>query len=77
MTGLRSSRYGSVMDTRERRSSADLAEALTRLLPSIAPAGWISAYLFGSHAEGRARRESDVDIGVLLRYDLYPSARAF
>ena len=26
----------------------------------------VSAYLFGSHGAGRAHRESDVDIGVLL-----------
>lgn len=38
--------------------------------------GVVSAYLFGSHAEGRAHRESDVDVGVLLRYELYPTARA-
>lgn len=37
--------------------------------------GIASAYLFGSHAEGRAHRESDVDIGVLLRWDRHPTAR--
>jgi predicted nucleotidyltransferase len=26
----------------------------------------VAAYLFGSHASGRAHRESDVDVGVLL-----------
>ncbi len=26
----------------------------------------VAAYLFGSHAEGRARPESDIDIAVLL-----------
>jgi predicted nucleotidyltransferase len=31
-----------------------------------APAGLIAAYLFGSHAEGRAHRESDVDVAVAL-----------
>jgi predicted nucleotidyltransferase len=35
--------------------------------------GVASAYLFGSHAEGRAHRESDVDLGVLLHWDRYPS----
>ncbi len=34
--------------------------------------GIVSAYLFGSHAEGRAHRDSDVDIGVLLDAALYP-----
>jgi predicted nucleotidyltransferase len=33
----------------------------------------VSAYLFGSHAEKRAHRESDVDVGVLLPYHRYPT----
>lgn len=37
--------------------------------------GVASVYLFGSHAEGRAHRESDVDLGVLLRWDCYPTDR--
>lgn len=36
--------------------------------------GVASAYLFGSHAEGRAHRESDIDIGVLLQRDRYPTS---
>jgi len=35
--------------------------------------GVASAYLFGSHAEGRAHRESDVDVGVLLQWDRHPT----
>lgn len=35
----------------------------------------VCAYLFGSHAEGRAHRESDVDIGVLLDREKYPTVR--
>jgi predicted nucleotidyltransferase len=31
------------------------------------------AYLFGSHAEDRAHRESDIDIAVLLDWEQYPS----
>lgn len=31
-----------------------------------------SAYLFGSEAEGRAHRESDVDLGVLLPRNRFP-----
>lgn len=34
----------------------------------------ISAYLFGSLAQGRAHRDSDVDIGVLLDWKAYPDA---
>ena len=40
--------------------------------------GVISVYLFGSHAEGRAHRDSDVDVGVLLNWTSYPDrARRF
>jgi hypothetical protein len=46
-----------------------------RLLTEDAPAGLISAYLFGSHSEGRAHKESDVDVAVLLRHERYPTAR--
>jgi uncharacterized protein len=38
--------------------------------------GTISAYLFGSFAEGREHRESDVDVGVLLDRSAYPTERA-
>jgi predicted nucleotidyltransferase len=37
-------------------------------------AGTVSAYLFGSVAGGRAHRDSDVDVGVLLDRALFPSA---
>jgi len=37
--------------------------------------GVVSAYLFGSHAAGRAHRESDIDIGVLLDREIYASER--
>src|SRR5437867_279503 len=35
----------------------------------------VSAYLFGSHGEGRAHRESDVDVGVLLHRGSHPTRR--
>jgi predicted nucleotidyltransferase len=34
-----------------------------------------SVYLFGSHVAGRAHRESDVDLGVLLRWDRHAERR--
>lgn len=34
--------------------------------------GVVSARLFGSHSEGRAHRESDVDVAVLLDRGLHP-----
>jgi predicted nucleotidyltransferase len=36
------------------------------------PRGLISAYVFGSVAEGRAHHESDVDVGILLDRQIYP-----
>lgn len=33
----------------------------------------ISVYLFGSHGAGRAHRESDIDVGVLLDRERHPS----
>ena len=54
----------------------DVATRLTRLLGATRPAGIISAYLFGSHAENRAHRESDVDIGVLLDRAAHPTDQA-
>jgi predicted nucleotidyltransferase len=35
----------------------------------------VSAYLFGSHATGRAHRESDVDVGVVLDPGTHPTRR--
>ena len=34
--------------------------------------GLVSVYLFGSHASSRAHRESDVDLGILLDWTVYP-----
>jgi len=36
--------------------------------------GVVSAYLFGSEAQDRAHRESDVDVGVLLNRHFHPGA---
>lgn len=50
-----------------------MAEALEAALsekPRIAVA---SGYVFGSVAEGRAHRQSDVDVAVLLVRDAHPS----
>jgi predicted nucleotidyltransferase len=48
--------------------------ALKRYFEELPGLGIASAYLFGSHAEGRAHRESDVDIGVLLRWNRHPTS---
>jgi predicted nucleotidyltransferase len=54
----------------------DVAARLTRLLGETSPAGTISAYLFGSHAEHRAHRESDVDVAFFLDRAAHPGAEA-
>lgn len=45
----------------------DLAERLGKAFAD-APYAIVSAYLFGSHAEGRPHRESDVDLAILLPF---------
>ena len=52
------------------RMSADVAAILARALAEVPWSDVVSAHLFGSQARGRAHRESDVDVGVLLRWDL-------
>jgi uncharacterized protein len=51
------------------------AEALERVFRRAAPTGIVSVYLFGSQASGRAHRQSDVDLAVLLRWEHYPAQR--
>jgi predicted nucleotidyltransferase len=50
-------------------------DALKRYFEEQPDLGVASAYLFGSHAEGRAHRESDVDVGVLLLWNRHPTSR--
>jgi predicted nucleotidyltransferase len=47
--------------------------ALSKYFEGHPHLGVASAYLFGSHAEGRAHRESDVDVGVLLQRERHPT----
>ena len=49
-----------------------LVDALVASL--VGHEGVVSAYLFGSEAQGRAHRESDVDVAVLLSRNVYPRA---
>jgi predicted nucleotidyltransferase len=49
-------------------------DRLERWFEEARPEGVDSAYLFGSHAEERAHRESDVDVGVLLDWTRFPDA---
>lgn len=48
-------------------AASDVASALQRPLANgVLGEGVLACYLFGSRAEARAHRESDVDLGVLL-----------
>lgn len=57
------------------RPCPDMKAAVAAALRQVAAPGVVSVYLFGSHAEGRAHRESDVDVGVLLSWDLDRAVR--
>ncbi len=48
-----------------------VAHRISAYLDSSAPSGVVSVYLFGSHAESRAHRESDLDLGILLERDIF------
>jgi uncharacterized protein YutE (UPF0331/DUF86 family)/predicted nucleotidyltransferase len=56
----------------ETRPIAELTSSIARALDERAD-GIVSAYVFGSHAEGRAHSESDVDVGVLFDYAAHTS----
>jgi predicted nucleotidyltransferase len=59
----------------ERSSNDDtLIVALQRAFGNVS-SGIVSAYLHGSHARRRAHRESDVDVGVLLCRERFPTPR--
>jgi predicted nucleotidyltransferase len=55
---------------------ADLLEQLKEILGAEAPEGVMAAYVFGSIAEGRSHKESDIDLGVLLDRSLFLDAAA-
>lgn len=58
------------------RANTDISAALADFFGArYQRAGVGSAYLFGSHSSGRAHRESDVDVAVLLAWDRYPTRR--
>ncbi|CAN5754942.1 hypothetical protein BH24ACI5_BH24ACI5_22270 [soil metagenome] len=55
-------------------SGGESADRLVRYFTSSGLEGIAAVYLFGSHAEGRTHRQSDVDIGVLLDWTTYPTS---
>jgi predicted nucleotidyltransferase len=50
-------------------------ESALREASAASPGLVVSAYLFGSEAEGRGHAESDIDIGILLSREAAPHAR--
>jgi len=56
-------------------SAGDLDRRLVTALRGVEAEGVVSVYLFGSHAENRAHRESDVDLGILFDRRALPGAR--
>jgi predicted nucleotidyltransferase len=54
----------------------DLAARLAAHLDVAASPGVVSVYLFGSHAEGRAHRDSDLDVGVLFDRSVHATRKA-
>ena len=56
--------------------ASEVAGTLERLLRDEAVPGLVSAYLFGSYAEGLVHRESDVDLGVLFDQRAYATREA-
>jgi len=61
--------------TRTPSATAPSPREVQQALQSLDPSGIVSVYLFGSQAEGRQHRESDVDLGVLLHHRAHPSRR--
>jgi predicted nucleotidyltransferase len=58
--------------SRSMPSDSSVESALVQALAEPGAADVASAYLFGSVAEGRAHRESDIDLGVLLAWRAHP-----
>lgn len=53
-------------------NTPDLHAALADVLSGPAGKGVVAAYVYGSHAADRPHRESDLDLGVLLRPADFP-----
>lgn len=53
----------------------DLAAKIAAYFETTERPSVVSVYLFGSHAEDRAHRESDIDVGVLLDREVVPTRK--
>ncbi len=56
-------------------TATEIRRATGEVLSGPAGQGVIAAYLFGSRAADRAHRESDVDIGVVFDFAVFPTSR--
>lgn len=54
-------------------NAPDPHAALAAVLAGPAGEGVVAAYVYGSHATGRPHRDSDLDLGILLRPADFPS----
>jgi uncharacterized protein len=63
-------------DGRERTGKLEAALRAYFALDGLRPQGLVAAYMFGSHARGRAHRESDLDVAVLLTHGVYRAMSA-
>lgn len=54
----------------------DFAGKITAHFETAERPSVVSVYLFGSHAEGRAHRESDIDVGILLDREVVRTQKA-
>jgi predicted nucleotidyltransferase len=59
----------------ELSAAGPLLDRAARELAATFARGLLAAFAFGSRAEGRAHRESDLDIAVLLDRERFPQAR--
>lgn len=57
------------------RRDATVTDSVKRVLSGPPIPGLVSAYIFGSVAEHRSHRASDLDIGLLLDRGAYPDER--
>lgn len=53
----------------------ELRERIREAVQTEADEGIVSVYLFGSQASSRAHRESDIDLGVLLSWEICCTSR--
>ncbi len=62
------------ISSRDLQTDSDVGSVVARALAEVEAPQVSSAYLFGSVAEGREHRESDIDLGILLSWGSYPTA---